>query len=307
MARARCWIPAGLSGFFVPHITDDVRTTGACGGGFALDRGVEVEVAIEYIDGDRVEVINRINGVGIESKLARYVVERIVEKYGLQKGIRVLIEQRIDVPIGGGYGTSGASALGIALALAKAAKVRATLLDLAMAAHEADIASRTGLGTVVGLLGPKHGIVLVVKAGGPGTAVVDCIPMDSSLYVVTAFYGAKDKTEILSNIHTLSFIRDVGLKTLRRVLETPSPEVFAEQCEEFARRTGLMISRISRVIEEAKRLEGVLGGSMNMIGDGLFLIVEKDRVEDVVHIIESVEKPRWVHWFRPGIGCEIRC
>ncbi|RLG80292.1 MAG: hypothetical protein DRO13_04070 [Thermoprotei archaeon] len=296
--RARARAAAGLSGFFAPHIAGTLRETGAIGGGLGIDGAVKADIAVELGEKQEIVVRNVINGEELDSCIARYIVEKLFAEAGVPGG-RVHIEQEIAVPIGGGYGTSGASALAIAYALSRALGLASTPDTVAEIAHEADIVCKTGLGTVVGIMQPCRGITLVAKPGGPGLALVKCIPLDQSLRAITAFYAPIPKNSILTSRIQLERVRKEGLAVLKSIEENPSPENFMEQCRSFAKKTGLITPRIERVLASLRSVEGVIGASMNMIGEAVFALVYADRVEDALAAL-SKTKPEWMHTWQPG-------
>ncbi len=298
MRKAQAWAPAGLSGFFVPRITNDLRTTGAAGGGVGIEEGVSVEVRV--YESEQTIIENYINGRPLESRLVGYIVKRLLEKKpSINPPYKIVVDQKISVPIGGGYGTSGASALAVSIALAKALRARVTLNDIATIAHEADIVNKTGLGTVVGILGCCGGIVIVEEPGGPGVAKTNSIMLEDDLRILTLFYGARSKEAILSNAQGLKDISNIGSKALEKILEDPTPETFIEQCRWFAEATGLMTPAVKEVVRELEKTRGVLGASMTMIGDAVFAIVEKEEAEEALKIASQARKPVWTYVGRP--------
>ncbi len=298
MRKAKAWAPAGLSGFFVPRITNDLRTTGAAGGGVGIEEGVSVEVRV--YESEQTIIENYINGCPLESRLVGYIIKRLLEKKpSINPPYKIVVDQKISVPIGGGYGTSGASALAVSIALAKALRARVTLNDIATIAHEADIVNKTGLGTVVGILGCCGGIVIVEEPGGPGVAKTNSIMLEDDLRILTIFYGARSKEAILSNAQGLKDISKIGTKALEKILEDPTPETFIEQCRWFAEATGLMTPAVKEVVRELEKTRGVLGASMTMIGDAVFAIVEKEEAEEALKIASQARKPVWTYVGRP--------
>jgi len=298
-------VSGGLSGFFAPYIAENFVFTGAIGGGITVDRGVYLELSIDYHNSKNgVLVENYINNTKINNScIAKYVTSRLLSEAGID-GIKIAINQRIDIPIGGGYGSSGASALAIALALANSLKLRKTIKQIAQIAHEADIICRTGLGTVVGLLNPCGGIVIVKKAGDPYHAEIDHIPVDSSITAISAFYNPIPKNNILNSNNNLEKIRRIGLEILNEILKDPSPETFIRKCYEFAVKSELITNWVNSIIKEVASIRGVLGASMNMIGEGIFMFIERNYVENVINVINRT-KPKWIHIWSPMICTEF--
>ncbi len=295
--------PAGLSGFFAPHFTSELATTGAIGGGLVLDEGVSVELNVLSSDSGKALVENYINGSRVESCIANYVAAKILREAGLDS-CRVVVKQMVEVPIGGGYGTSAASALAISIALAKALGIRRTLKWVAEVAHEADIVCKTGLGTVVGILNQGYGIVIVKKPGGPFHTEVEHILLDNSITAFTAFYKPISKAELLSRSDLLANAREIGLRTLKKIFRDPCPENFMKSCLEFSLKTGLLQGELRSIVLEVNKLRGVIGASMNMIGEGLYGLVEGEYLDQVIEYVKSTY-PRWIHSWRPAKCLEI--
>lgn len=288
---------SGLSGFFAPHITNNLETTGAIGGGLGIDKAISARIFLD-LNYEGIDVVNYVNGSKIESCLAKYIVEKILSFTKLNKG-RIIIEQNIFVPIGGGYGTSGGSAVAISFAIAKALKLSLDFYSIAKIAHEADIICRTGLGTVVGIIKPCNGITIVAKPGGPGYAEVMCIPIDNSLTALTAFYKPVSKSFILSNLTNLKKIEVIGIKTLNNILQNPTPENFIENCYNFTIETNLLTPTVKHAIDLLKKIDGVVGVSMNMIGEAIFALIDKNVVDKTVEILRKTN-PSWIYVWKPG-------
>lgn len=291
---------AGLSGFFAPHIVYNLAETGAIGGGLGISNAVEASVAVELAKGNGITIVNKVNGEYLDGCIAKYIAEKILTIAGVES-CRIFIDQKISVPIGGGYGTSGGSAVAIAFALAKALDITVDFNEIAEIAHEADIICKCGLGTVVGIIKPCNGIVLVVKPGGPKVAEVRCIPIKPRVVALTAFYRPIPKNTILTNTSDLEKVKNIGIETLKRIEKNPTPENFIENCYWFAVETKLMTHRIRQIIDTLKKVDGFLGGSMNMVGEAFFTLVEEKAVEEVLAIVKK-SNPLWVNVWSPSVG-----
>lgn len=287
-----------MSGFFAPHIVDSIEATGAVGGGLGIDSAVKVSVVAEVLPHRGIAVSNKINGEYVESCIAKYIAKRFAELLGVD-GLSVEIEQEVSVPIGGGYGTSGASALGISLALSRALKIGISYLDIVEIAHEADIVCRTGLGTVVGIMKNCHGIVLVRRPGGPLYVDLGCIPLDSSIVALSAFYRPIPKSEILAKTPGLDKIREIGFKTLEAIEQDPTPQNFVNKCYEFATAANLVTPRVKEALDMLRGVRGLLGGSMNMIGEAVFALIDRDYAEEAVEVLAK-SRPKWMYLWRPA-------
>lgn len=281
MRVARAFSPAGLSGFFSVYITPgEPLRSGAKGGGFTLGRGVIVRVEAEEASETSVKTL--LEGRPADMNVARKVAERILALKG--EPFHVTIDQRIEVPIGGGLGTSGASALATALAVASAIGVKATYTELARIAHVVEVEAGTGLGTVSGLA--VGGFVLVVKPGPPGADRVERIPIEPSMRVVVGFFSPMSKRAAMSSVD-LGRINRLGEEALARVLEDPSPERFVEESWKFALKAGLATPRVMRGVEVAIK-NGAIGASQAMIGETVYALADPDVATSIKEEFEAL-------------------
>lgn len=280
MHSAKAFSPAGLSGFFAAYpVEGDPLKSGAKGGGIALSRGVKVEVAVE--EAEETEIITLLNGKPRDMYVARRAVEILLQK--VECNMRIIIDQEIQIPVGGGLGSSAASALAAALAFAKAARLKVTYDEAARAAHMADVECGTGLGTVSGLV--VGGMLLVTRPGAPGLDEVKRLMVDPELKVVIGFYGPIKKETVLKG-GDIPRINRIGEETLRNILREPLPENFMHECWEFTRKTGLASLRAMRGVEAARKA-GALGASQAMIGETVYALVEDGRVAEVAEAIKK--------------------
>lgn len=282
MRRVKAYSPAGLSGLFSTYTEpEDPYRKGARGAGIVLSKGAWVTVEVEESDEPSLECY--LNGEKAELGLVKRLLRRILAKAEADCSYRVVVKQRVEAPIGGGLGTSGACALATALALAKAVNARMSYYELAREAHVAEIEEGTGLGTVSGLV--AGGIVMVLEPGAPGYDRVDRILADPNLMAVIGFFGPISKREALSRTD-LKLVDRLGLEALARLEREPTVEAFIRECKWFAERAGYMSERVKAGIAAAERA-GALGVSQAMIGDTVFALAYE---EDAERVREALEK-----------------
>lgn len=274
--HVKVFSPSAISSFFASHLVKDPLKCGAYGGGFTISRGVYVNLEVN-LDTNETIIENYINNIRVDSCILQKVVDLILPKD--LKLYRISVKQRIEVPIGCGFGTSGASALAISFALAKAFDLKMTYLQIARIAHIADLECKTGLGTVAGIVG--GGFRLALKPGAPGIGVVDRIPIrEDEYFILAAAFGPISTKDVLSNRQKLKYINKLGKQTLRDILEDISPENFMKCCKNFALKSGFMTSRVKKVIETAERV-GAIGATQNMIGEAVHALVDKSNFDNV--------------------------
>ncbi|MEM2137026.1 MAG: hypothetical protein QXI93_03625 [Candidatus Methanomethylicia archaeon] len=277
MKTAYTFCPASISSFFSPYIVDDPLKSGAIGGGFLLDIGVKVIVKADYSNGP-LELISKINGVPFDS----FIVNKVLDLMGIHGDLnyKIEVEQFIDVPIGCGYGTSGASALAVTMGLCKVLNIKMTLLQMARIAHLVDYYCGTGLGTVSGIIGGVGGIRIIVNPGGPGYAIVDRILIPDECYIVSAAFAPIDKKGILKTPGRLNHLEIIGKNTLNSILSEPSAENFLRSCRDFAFKAGFMTPRVESLIKAIDNTN-VIGVTQNMIGEAVHVLIYPEDLDYV--------------------------
>jgi pantoate kinase len=205
--------------------------------------------------------------------------ERVTPAYGVE------VKHRVEVPIGAGFGTSAAGAVGAALALCKALKLNLTYRDIGRIAHVAEVRCKTGLGTVSGIL--FGGCVIVLEPGAPDHGAVDRIPMPPDYHVVSGVFQSRLTSQFLKSTKKRAIINEMGQKTLESILAEPSLENFMHSCKEFALKTGLATKRVKKLMMAAENA-GAVGAAQNMLGEAVHALVKKDKVKSVAEPFEKV-------------------
>jgi pantoate kinase len=281
--RARAFCPAGISSFFEicdrtsdgKVITDPLQI-GARGGGFCPDKGVFTEVTVAEAEKKQIQVF--INSeVCPNAQTTKTVVEMLIAK--ASKAYEVTIKHNVEVPIGAGFGSSAAGALGTCLGLSKALNLNLTYNQLGRIAHIAEVKCRTGLGTVGPLL--FGGCGLTLEPGAPGIARLDRVPVSPEHRLVVGTFRSYPTKELLSSPEKREAINKWGQKTLLRILEMPSLQNYMDACKEFALRTGSATSRVQKLMLLSEKA-GAIGAAQNMLGEAVHALATVDSV-DTVH------------------------
>lgn len=286
---ALAFCPAGISSFFEICDRDpsgvlirDSERIGARGGGFVINRGVLTKVDIVEAKEKRVRVF--INGKpSPEAETTKTVVDILLEKVGGTYDVKV--SHRVEVPIGAGFGSSAAGALGTALALSRALSVDLTYNQMGRIAHAAEIKCRTGLGTVGPLM--LGGCIVTVEPGAPGYALIDRIPVSSDHRIVVGFCRPVPTKEVLSSPEKRTVINEWGRITVDKILADPSLENFMRASKKFAMQSGLMSDGVRGLISAAEKA-GAIGAAQNMIGEAVHALVTVDKAERVVEAFERL-------------------
>ena len=279
--RFRGFVPAAISGFFSPVITDSYFTTGAKGGGVTIDRGVWVDVIVRENSG--LEVLTFLNGKLILNSIAEYVVKQILRD---DANYKIVIRLNTEVPVSSGYGTSAASAYAAAMAINHLFKLNLPFDYLMFIAHKADIVFKTGLGSVCGYVSP--GFVLIKRAGAPHLAKIINLDYDDDIIVFTAWRNGVDKRRILGNSKRLEDIAKIGDKTLDKILSNPSLPNFFRRCWEFTIKAGFVTPWVKRVVSKLNNLDGVIGVAQTQIGEAIFGAVKRESLYNIERVLDRV-------------------
>jgi len=283
MARAQAFSPAGISSFFEicdrdkqGRLIENPLRIGAHGGGFVISKGVTAKVEAKEAEASRISVY--INGEPApEAKTSETVAKKILSR--AKGAFEVRVEHDVQVPIGAGYGASGAGALAVGLALNEALALRLTYNEVGRIAHVAEVECKTGLGTVAPLM--LGGAVVTLKSGGPGFCLIDRIPLKPNYLIVSGCFGPIATKTVLASPRVRRRVNRFGRRTLNQILEDTSIENFMASCKKFAVDVGLMSSRVRRLIDAMEKA-GAIGATQNMVGEAVHALVEEERVERVV-------------------------
>lgn len=259
---ASAFAPGNISSVFkiIPH-TDPARMH-SLGMGFTVKEGVEATVAEQQ----HTQVF--FNGQDINFPTVRLVVERLIQDTNIS-GIKVQLISLL--PLGCGFGLSGAAALATAYALNRLIGADKDNETLAMIAHVAEVENRTGLGDVCS---QYHGGCLVkLKEGAP--LVADKLPIpEQPIYY--RYFGPIQTSEVLRDKEKAKRINqaaDTALTVLQQLTGThANPDLFTAciaVAKQFSVESGLLAD--SQVIKTIKQIENSGGvASMIMLGNGVF-------------------------------------
>ena len=290
MTTAKAFAPAAISSFF--EICDqtsqgtaiaDLEMVGARGGGFGLEKGVLTKVSVSEANKSFIKV--SINGKPApEAQTTKTVLQMLLTK--AEGSYNLVVDHKIDVPIGAGFGTSAGGALTAALALKEALDLPLTLNQLGKAAHIAELQYQTGLGTVSSLT-QGGGCILVVEPGAPGTCVIDHIPLTPDYVVVAGVFQSVSKKSVLSSPDRRREINRFGRKTLDAILAEPTLKNFLDCCWQFAQDAGFATERVRQLVNLAKK-EDAVGAAQNMLGEAVHAVALEENAADVAEAFKQV-------------------
>jgi pantoate kinase len=248
--EATVFVPGHVTGFFTSDPDEDPTKAGSRGGGIALADGVTVTVTASE---DRSVTLN---GVDIEIE----AVDRVLDALRATVAVR----GETSLPLGSGFGVSGAMALGAALGTNAVADRRLAENELVTIAHGAEVQAGTGLGDVVAQA--RGGVPLRLEAGGPQTNYMDAIPARGRIeYHVIGELS----TEAVLDDDTRALSR-AGEQAVSRVVKEPTMAQFMRASRQFAREADLLTDDVQAVIEAVNEAGGT--ASMAMLGETVFAL-----------------------------------
>lgn len=272
MKTARAFSPGHITGLFSIH--DEAASPlekGSIGAGFSISRGVTTTVRFDPAarEGTETDPLYLCNGRP-ESDLA--VSRRVVSIYremGLPRRGRIEeITHAIDIPQGSGFGSSGAGALSLSLALNAVFGRPLTKEEAGAAAHRAEVECRTGLGTVIGEF--YGGFEIRTKAGAPGVGSVLPIRVAPGLAVLFAVYKKISTSVSLSDPDVRGRINSTGEGLVADLIRTPTLESFLWASRAFSERSGLVTPEVRLLFDRFDRLG--ISCAMLMFGNAVFAL-----------------------------------
>lgn len=248
--EATAFVPGHVTGFFTVDRDEDPTRTGSRGAGLALTDGVTVTVE----SATESEVV--LDGSPVEMEPATRVLDAL--------DVRARVTAETPLPVGAGFGVSGAVALGTALSANAAFGCSLSENELVTVAHGAEVLADTGLGDVVAQA--RGGVPIRLEPGGPQHNLLDGIPARSRVEYLS-FGELSTETVLASDTEGLTA---AGQRALSTVVAEPTLETFTFASRRFARETDLLTPRVAETITAV----GEAGGdaAMALLGDTVFAL-----------------------------------
>lgn len=269
---ATAFAPAHITGFFATKPDQDPVKAGSVGCGLCLEAGVTARVTTVTTSTTSTPgtpditgsgALIRLNGEQIDLPTVEYVIESL---QGIRHS-RLVVDLAADVPLGYGFGVSGAAALATALAVNADHGQGLTIEQAAAVAHSAEVVNRTGMGDVAGQY--TSGLVIRTAAGAPGVGEVEKVPVDA-MEVSWVCLGEISTSSVLEDKKNMERINILGQQALKALLKRPGLEHFMSLSRDFAFETGLVSPGVADAIEAVEAAGGM--ASMAMLGDTVFAL-----------------------------------
>ncbi len=294
--KIEIWVPLRISGFFQifdPNTSlniSEISKIGSRGGGPAL-QAFGKTIIITYLKKKNNIHRNQNYKIYINNKDSTHIAKtsisalKILSKYIPSDNI-VEIYHSFDLPLGSGYGTSGAGALGVTFGINKLFNLNLNDLELAKYAHIAEVLNHTGLGTVGGQY--HGGLSISLTPGYPFN--YQFIKTSEEIRIVIGCFGPISTKSILTDENYKNIIYLAGKKAMNKMLKDFTLLNYMQVCKNFLKDTQIMKSlKLDKGLELIQSLNKlpIYGASMNMLGNSVFCFCNKSQVDSVIEIFKG--------------------
>jgi pantoate kinase len=282
---AKAFSPGHITGFIeqpekISHNNSNHLYLGSKGAGFSIDRGITTTVKI--FDYDSVNYQISINGIRVQDAVvSKWVIKEYLKL--VNQRCYINIEHESTIPIGFGLGSSGAAALSLSYALNNAFNIGLSTMEAAQIAHNAEIACKTGLGTVIAEF--KGGFEIRTNVGAPGIGTIEKMKLENYKAIIFCISQISTKS-FLSRNHTV-LTNGLGEKMLKNLEALKDAHNFLKTSYCFANHLGLTEGRCKLPIQSLKS-RGFDPG-VALFGETLFTLVSSDQIEEAKECLKAFE------------------
>ena len=278
---AYAFVPGHITGLFRIHDGhENPLYRGSTGAGFSVSVGTKTSVTIT--EHPTLEAEIEYNEQKIDGPITRTVVKRLSEIYEMPFKAKVIHQSLL--PIGVGFGASGAGALGTSLAICSIIDSDLTNNEIAQYAHYSDVINHAGLGDVIAQT--MGGLEIRTHPGAPGIGKVMNVNYPESIRVVLAGATGLDTKDVLTDSASRDKINQAGDSLVSKLIVNPTLDHFIECSRTFANITGLMTDRVKAALRNLDG-SGFNRSSMVMLGDSVFCFCETDSISNVTSILSQ--------------------
>ncbi len=206
-----------------------------------------------------------------------------LSRFNETRSFKILVDHHVNVTVGAGFGTSGAAALSLALALNTVFKLGMSKIEAAQLAHIAEVECKTGLGTVIAET--FGGVEIRVKPGAPGVGEVKQINVSKNSFVACLAFGPLSTREFLTNNAVRKRIDSLGGKLVDKLVSFPTISNFMEYSRSFADYVGLATDNVKKIFDVLDKAGFV--ASMPMFGNAVFTICEENSVKEISSLLRG--------------------
>lgn len=274
MKSARAFAPGNVSCIFVIKRTKNTATSGSLGMGFTVNEGVLVAIKKSASNRSNKKTSNdsKIKKTHLLKNSVIYFNNKKINFPAVNYVIRELAKEPVEImissslPLGCGFGLSGASALATAYALNKLCGIKKPKKELAFIAHKADVASFSGLGDVVN----QHYGGFLVKYESSYKFRAIKMPI-KNMAIYCKYFSPINKKAIISKNNRK--INGAGTKALSKIKKLNKKGLnladLIKISKDFSIDSGLLKDK--KVAQAIKNIEKNNGNaSMIMLGNSVF-------------------------------------
>ncbi|GGL72055.1 pantoate kinase [Halocalculus aciditolerans] len=244
------FVPGHITGLFSVHRHADPERAGSRGAGVTLTDGVTVALT------PAPDSLVTLNGDPVEMPPVAGVLDAL--------DVTAEIHAETPLPLGAGFGVSGAMALGTAYAANAAFDCGKTDNAVIRVAHEAEVSSGTGLGDVVAQA--RGGVPIRLEPGAPPHGRLDAIPAAARVEYLT--FGGLATSDVISGSTTE--LSAAGEDALTALLDRPTLPGFIDAARSFARDAGVITDDVAAVLDDVDTASmAMLGRTVYTLGTGL--------------------------------------
>jgi len=274
---AETFVPGNITGFFALHSAEDIFDTGTTGAGVCISQGVRTRMEAHsssetscafYTNGKRVDIAGA-------AKVCENLLSAPYEPY------EVTFHYDTSLPIGSGYGVSGATALGTARCLGRLLHCPQELCGAI--AHRAEIETFGGHGDVVSQL--SGGVCLRESPGING--IIGQIPKQDHK-VLSLSFGPLSTKKVLSDSKLVETINCNGLACMQDITHKKSLEGMMELSRSFSIAIGLETPRLKEAISALDKAH-TMPSSMVMLGETLFTFAKDEELPPLLDVLLSFD------------------
>ena len=284
------FVPGNISAIFVIKENKDPVKKGSHGVGITVDKGVFVKSHFS----SQSKIL--FNGKKIKFPTVKYVVDNLYNKYALNfkktdaikkvnlihktnkinslKNIMgnkklITVDIKSDVPLGCGFGLSGASALGTAISLNNLLRLGKNKRELGFLAHKAEVVNGTGLGDVCGQYNSKG---FMIRYKGEDNLHAEKLKIKDK-YIYYRVFGSLETKKIIRNADFKKKINKAGMAALKKVIELNKKgritvDKLLKISREFTFDAELANKEVKKLIDNLDKK--CINASMIMLGNAIF-------------------------------------
>lgn len=251
MKQSKVYCPGAISLIFRPWPNKNLSKMGSTGVGFTVNKGV-------------ITTISKANNTKVAFNNKKIIFPTISSVVKSLTNQSVLINIKSQLPLGVGFGISGACALSTAHGISSLFSLEKTNDELTHIAHVAEIQNQTGLGTIGTLA--RGGFLIKTKPGIPVIAQSRSDLIGKRIFSVV--FGKLTTNSVLGNKHSINNINKAADEVLN-LFENKhcSFSEILHLSKMFAEKSGILQESAKNALVHVKRCGGA--ATMHMLGNAI--------------------------------------